>query len=51
MPAIGTPLSRDKLFETAGSLPADLEVLSSLGEMLQDVNAGLGASARCCAET
>lgn len=45
MPAIGTPLSRDKLLETARSLPADLEVLSTLGEMLQDVNAELEAIA------
>lgn len=45
MPAIGTPFSRDKLLETARSLPADLEVLSTLGEMLQDVNADLGAIA------
>ena len=45
MPAIGTPLSRDKLLETARSLPADLEILSSLGEMLQDVNADLEAIA------
>lgn len=41
MPAIGTPLSRDKLLEIARSLPADLEVLSTLGEILQDVNADL----------
>lgn len=36
-----TPFSREKLFQVARSLPADLHVLSQLGETLQDVNSDL----------
>jgi HD-like signal output (HDOD) protein len=36
-----TPFSREKLLQVARSLPADLQVLSQLGEMLQDVNSEL----------
>lgn len=36
--AVSTPFSREKLLQVARSLPADLQVLSQLGEMLQDVN-------------
>lgn len=39
--AVATPFSREKLLQVARSLPADLRVLSSLGEMLQDVNSEL----------
>lgn len=41
MPAISTAFSREKLLQVARSLPADLHVLSKLGEMLQDVNSEL----------
>ena len=41
MPAVSTPFSREKLLQIARSLPADLQVLSALGEMLQDVNSEL----------
>jgi len=41
MPAVSTPFSREKLLQVARSLPADLHVLSQLGEMLQDVNSEL----------
>jgi HD-like signal output (HDOD) protein len=36
-----TPISREKLLQVARSLPADLQVLSELGEMLQDINSEL----------
>lgn len=36
-----TPFSREKLLQVARSLPADLQILSQLGEMLQDVNSEL----------
>lgn len=36
-----TPFSREKLLQVARTLPADLQVLSQLGEMLQDVNSEL----------
>lgn len=39
--AVSTPFSREKLLQVARSLPADLQVLSSLGEMLQDINSEL----------
>jgi HD-like signal output (HDOD) protein len=39
--AITHPFAREKLLQVARSLPADLQVLSSLGEMLQDVNSEL----------
>lgn len=39
--AVATPFSREKLLQVARSLPADLQVLSQLGEMLQDVNSEL----------
>jgi HD-like signal output (HDOD) protein len=39
--AAATPFSREKLLQIARSLPADLHVLSQLGEMLQDVNSEL----------
>src|ERR1043165_8129522 len=45
MPAVATPFSREKLLTVARSLPADLSVLSKLGEMLQDVNSDLDAIA------
>src|SRR3954469_18290936 len=41
MPAVSTPFSREKLLQVARSLPADLSVLSALGEMLQDINSEL----------
>ena len=41
MTAVSTPFSREKLLHVARSLPADLHVLSQLGEMLQDVNSDL----------
>jgi HD-like signal output (HDOD) protein len=40
--APSTAFSREKLLQVARSLPADLHVLSHLGEMLQDVNSDLG---------
>lgn len=39
--AVATPFSREKLLQVARALPADLRVLSSLGEMLQDINSEL----------
>jgi HD-like signal output (HDOD) protein len=39
--AVSTPFSREKLLQVARTLPADLHVLSQLGEMLQDVNSDL----------
>lgn len=44
--ASATSISRERLLQIARGLPADLEVLSELGEMLQDVNAELDAVAR-----
>jgi HD-like signal output (HDOD) protein len=44
MPA--RPFPREKLLLTARSLPADLQVLSELGLILQDVNSDLGDVAR-----
>src|SRR3954471_4363986 len=41
MPVVATAFSREKLLTIARSLPADLHVLSKLGEMLQDVNSEL----------
>ena len=41
MPAVSTPFTREKLLQTARTVPADLQVLSALGEMLQDVNSDL----------
>jgi HD-like signal output (HDOD) protein len=41
MPVAATAFSREKLLQIARSLPADLHVLSTLGEMLQDVNSDL----------
>jgi len=41
MPVVGTPFSREKLLQIARALPADLQVLSALGEMLQDLNSEL----------
>ena len=38
---VATPLSREKLLLVARTLPADLEVLSSLGKMLQEINSEL----------
>ena len=43
--ASATPFSREKLLLAARSLPADLHVLSELGEMVQDVNSDLAAVA------
>jgi HD-like signal output (HDOD) protein len=40
-PVVSTPVSREKLLQVARSLPADLNVLAQLGEMLQDVNSEL----------
>lgn len=42
MSAVAAPLfSREKILQIARSLPADLNVMSKLGEMLQDVNSEL----------
>lgn len=42
MPVVAAnPYSREKLLQIARSLPADLQVLSALGEMLQDINSEL----------
>lgn len=41
MSVVATPFSREKLLQVARALPADLHVLSQLGEMLQDVNSEL----------
>ena len=46
MPAVSTPFTREKLLQIARSLPADLQVLSSLGEMLQDINSELDEIAK-----
>ena len=46
MPAVSTPFSREKLLQIARSLPADLQVLSALGKLLQDVNSELDEIAR-----
>lgn len=40
-PVVTTPFSREKLLQIARTLPADLQVLSQLGEMLQDANSDL----------
>jgi len=40
-PVIRIPYPREKLLQIARSLPADLQVLAALGEMLQDVNSEL----------
>jgi HD-like signal output (HDOD) protein len=40
-PVVSTPVSREKLLQVARSLPADLNVLAQLGDMLQDVNSEL----------
>src|SRR5215216_5006891 len=40
-PVVSTPFSREKLLQVARSLPADLHVLSQLGDMLQDINSEL----------
>lgn len=45
MAAVSTPFSREKILQIARTLPADLHVLSKLGEMLQDVNSELDAIA------
>jgi HD-like signal output (HDOD) protein len=42
VPAGVSPYSREKLLQVARTLPADLQILSALGEMLQDVNSELG---------
>lgn len=39
--AVSNPFAREKLLQVARSLPADLQVLSRLGEVLQDVNSEL----------
>lgn len=44
-PAVHHAFSREKLLQIARSLPADLGVLSKLGEMLQDFNSELDAVA------
>jgi HD-like signal output (HDOD) protein len=41
MPVVSTAFSREKLLQVARTLPADLSVLSALGEMLQDINSEL----------
>ena len=41
MPVVSNAFSREKLLQIARSLPADLQVLSALGEMLQDINSEL----------
>lgn len=41
MPVASTQFSREKLLQIARSLPADLQVLAALGEMLQDINSEL----------
>jgi HD-like signal output (HDOD) protein len=41
MPVASAQFSREKILQIARSLPADLQVLSALGEMLQDVNSEL----------
>lgn len=40
-PVVSASFSREKLLQVARSLPADLQVLSQLGEMLQDANSEL----------
>lgn len=44
-PVVPHAFSREKLLQIARSLPADLGVLSKLGEMLQDINSELDAIA------
>ena len=44
-PASPIPLSREKIVEIARALPADLRVLSKLGDLLKDVNSELDAIA------
>lgn len=44
-PAVSHAFSREKLLQIARSLPADLGVLSKLGEMLHDINSELDAIA------
>lgn len=44
-PAVSHAFSREKLLQIARSLPADLDVLSKLGAMLQDANSELDAIA------
>jgi HD-like signal output (HDOD) protein len=39
--AVSNPFTREKLLQVARTLPADLHVLSKLGEMLQDINSEL----------
>jgi len=41
MPVVSNAFSREKILQIARSLPADLQVLSALGEMLQDINSEL----------
>jgi HD-like signal output (HDOD) protein len=41
MSAVATVFSREKLLQIARALPADLQVLSKVGELLQDVNSEL----------
>ena len=41
MSAVATVISREKLLQIARALPADLHVMSKLGEILQDVNSEL----------
>lgn len=41
VPAVNTSFSREKLLHIARSLPADLQVLSQLGEKLQEINSEL----------
>lgn len=41
MSVVATAFSREKLLQTARALPADLRVLSDVGELLQDVNSEL----------
>lgn len=41
MSTVAAAFSREKLLQIARSLPADLHVLSQLGDMLQDVNSDL----------
>lgn len=41
MPVAAAAFSREKLLQVARALPADLHVLSQLGEILQDVNSEL----------
>lgn len=45
MSTVAAAFSREKLLQIARALPADLHVLSQLGDMLQDVNSDLDAIA------